>query len=123
MAQAGSVGGEAMLVEVAADYVSGRRPMIDVELVVREHAAVIDQRPNPLVALGPAEQPTGEGAAVVVVPGRVLADHERPPPPPPVEAPEGGPHPRGGELRVDVRAHPVDKAPSRPVVPGLVCGD
>jgi peptide/nickel transport system substrate-binding protein len=124
-ARAGGEFHEPWLVELVPDDRSGAGPVVDVERVVGNDAAVVDERPHSPVMARPAEQPTGERAAIVVVPGGVLADDERPVvavrvAPVAVEAAEGRPDARRCELRVDVGPDPVDVAASRPVVPGSV---
>lgn len=106
---------EAMLVELMSQDLARLRPAVDVEGGVRSDASVVDEHPNPMMPLGPSEQPVREAPPVVVVPGRVLADHEGEVAPVAVEVLEGRPDPRRRELRVDVGAHPVDETFPRPV--------
>src|SRR6478735_12812050 len=76
----GEVGGErreATLVELVSQDLARLRPPVDVIGGVGGDASVVDEHPHPMVSLGPMEQLVGEPPAVVVVPRRVLADHER----------------------------------------------
>ncbi len=68
---AGEVGRErceAMLVELVPQDPAGLRPAVDVVGRVRRDAPAVDEHPNPVMSLGPSEQPVGEAPLVVVVP-------------------------------------------------------
>src|SRR6266540_2812896 len=68
---------EPLRVELVAQGAAGARVVGDVVGAAREDRAVVDEHARAAVLLGPLEEPADEAAPAVVVPGRVLADHER----------------------------------------------
>src|SRR5689334_5827743 len=100
--EVGSERREAVLVQLVSQDPACLRPAVDVVGGVGGDAPVVDEHADPMVSLGPPEQLVGEAPLVVVVPGGVLADHERKVAPVAIEVPERRPDPRRCELRVDV---------------------
>src|SRR5204863_7604776 len=73
----GRVRGEGLFVQLVAQDPACPRPVVDVVRGAGADAPVVEEHPGAAVALGPVEELAGEVPAHVVVPGRVLADHER----------------------------------------------
>src|SRR4051812_29831855 len=103
-----------------ADHLCCLRPMIEAVGRLGRNASVEDHHGDAAVAFGPLEEVPGEPPAVIVVPGRVLAEGERDAPVVLVETVKRLP-PAGSRVPgVSVSAHPVDEVLAGPVRIGAV---